>query len=131
MQSLCKGEEAKVAQLVEHDLAKVGVAGSNPVFRSKWTVSATPTAHPTLTPTLNRRGGGIGRHARLKILWPSGRAGSSPAPGTILKFKGYAISSLVGNYIYVGISQNIEQRFKRHNGGYERTTAPYRPFKLI
>ncbi len=26
---------AKVAQLVEHDLAKVGVAGSNPVFRSK------------------------------------------------------------------------------------------------
>ena len=26
---------AKVAQLVEHDLAKVRVAGSNPVFRSK------------------------------------------------------------------------------------------------
>jgi hypothetical protein len=26
---------AKVAQLVEHDLAKVGVAGSNPVFRSE------------------------------------------------------------------------------------------------
>ena len=26
---------AKVAQLVEHNLAKVGVAGSNPVFRSK------------------------------------------------------------------------------------------------
>ena len=30
---------AKVAQLVEHDLAKVGVAGSNPVFRS------TPSPH--------------------------------------------------------------------------------------
>lgn len=26
---------ARVAQLVEHDLAKVGVAGSNPVSRSK------------------------------------------------------------------------------------------------
>ena len=26
---------AKVAHLVEHDLAKVGVAGSSPVFRSK------------------------------------------------------------------------------------------------
>ena len=26
---------AKIAQLVEHDLAKVGVAGSSPVFRSK------------------------------------------------------------------------------------------------
>ena len=44
---------AKIAQLVEHDLAKVGVAGSNPVFRS--------------TSCL---GGGIGRHAGLKILCP-------------------------------------------------------------
>ena len=26
---------AEVAHLVEHDLAKVGVAGSSPVFRSK------------------------------------------------------------------------------------------------
>jgi hypothetical protein len=28
-------QHAKVAHLVEHDLAKVGVAGSSPVFRSK------------------------------------------------------------------------------------------------
>ena len=27
---------AEIAQLVEHDLAKVGVAGSSPVFRSKF-----------------------------------------------------------------------------------------------
>ena len=27
-------EEAEIAQLVEHDLPKVGVAGSSPVFRS-------------------------------------------------------------------------------------------------
>ncbi len=27
---------AKIAQLVEHDLAKVGVAGSSPVFRSNF-----------------------------------------------------------------------------------------------
>ena len=27
--------DAKIAQLVEHDLAKVGVAGSSPVFRSQ------------------------------------------------------------------------------------------------
>jgi hypothetical protein len=27
--------KAKVAHLVEHDLAKVGVAGSSPVFRSE------------------------------------------------------------------------------------------------
>ena len=30
-----KNANAKIAQLVEHDLAKVGVAGSSPVFRSK------------------------------------------------------------------------------------------------
>ena len=29
--------DAKIAQLVEHNLAKVGVAGSSPVFRSKRT----------------------------------------------------------------------------------------------
>jgi hypothetical protein len=29
------GTAADVAQLVEHNLAKVGVAGSNPVVRSK------------------------------------------------------------------------------------------------
>ena len=28
-------QNAKIAQLVEHNLAKVGVAGSSPVFRSK------------------------------------------------------------------------------------------------
>ena len=27
---------AEIAQLVEHDLAKVGVAGSSPVFRSRF-----------------------------------------------------------------------------------------------
>ena len=30
-----KADFAEIAQLVEHDLAKVGVAGSSPVFRSK------------------------------------------------------------------------------------------------
>ena len=56
---------AKIAQLVEHNLAKVGVAGSNPVFRS-----------------IPCPGGGTGRHAGLKILCLFWRAGSSPAWGT-------------------------------------------------
>ena len=42
---------AKIAQLVERDLAKVEVAGSSPVFRSK-----SPGSD-----------GEIGRHAGLKI----------------------------------------------------------------
>ena len=44
----CDAKLAKIAQLVEHDLAKVGVAGSSPVFRSTCP------------------GGGIGRRATLR-----------------------------------------------------------------
>jgi hypothetical protein len=34
-----------------------------------------------------RRGGGTGRRSGLKIPWPSGRAGSIPAPGTQNRIK--------------------------------------------
>ena len=44
--------KAGIAQLVEHNLAKVGVVGSNPISRSLFCPD-----------------GGIGRHAGLKILW--------------------------------------------------------------
>ena len=53
---------AEVAHLVEHDLAKVGVAGSSPVFRSgipSKGVGFFLKAYP---------GGGTGRRAGLKIL---------------------------------------------------------------
>jgi len=43
----------------------------------------------------------------------------------------YAISSLRHNYIYVGMTQDIAVRIKRHNDGRERTTRFYKPFKLI
>ncbi len=56
---------AKVAQLVEHNLAKVRVAGSNPVFRSK-----------------GRPDGGMVDTQDLKSCDHCGCAGSSPAPGT-------------------------------------------------
>ncbi len=56
---------AEVAQLVEHDLAKVGVASSSLVFRSK-----KPLSKPRgFFYTRSCLGGGIGRHAGLKILW--------------------------------------------------------------
>ncbi len=50
---------ARIAQLVEHDLAKVGVAGSSPVSRSIF------FERPICCPD-----GGIGRRAGLKILCP-------------------------------------------------------------
>ncbi len=43
----------------------------------------------------------------------------------------YALSSLVKNYIYVGQTNHLEKRFKQHNEGWETTTRPYRPFKII
>ena len=35
------------------------------------------------------------------------------------------------NYIYVGISDNPERRIEQHNKGYNKTTKPYAPFKLL
>ena len=43
----------------------------------------------------------------------------------------YAIASLRRNYIYVGITENVIERFHRHNQGFERTTTPYLPYLLI
>ncbi len=60
---------AKVAQLVERDLAKVEVAGSNPVFRSE---KKAPSNGAFFR---KRRDGGIGRHAGLKILWATSPCG--------------------------------------------------------
>ena len=46
-------------------------------------------------------------------------------------FHVYTISSLKDNYIYVGLTSDIEARFERHDKGREKTTRSYRPFELI
>jgi putative endonuclease len=43
----------------------------------------------------------------------------------------YAISSLNRNYIYVGMTKDLDARVERHNNGREKTTRAYRPFELI
>jgi len=43
----------------------------------------------------------------------------------------YAISSQSRNYIYVGLSDDVDRRVKEHNGGKNKTTCPYRPFVLF
>ena len=43
----------------------------------------------------------------------------------------YALKSINHNYIYVGMTNNLNNRINRHNKGYERTTKFYAPFKLI
>jgi hypothetical protein len=55
--------------LVEHDLAKVGVAGSSPVFRSAIHQLSLVDFFSIFHKVLFSPGGGTGRHAGLKILW--------------------------------------------------------------
>ena len=43
----------------------------------------------------------------------------------------YALKSLERNYIYVGLTNNVQRRMMEHNYSYNRTTKPYRPFVLI
>lgn len=43
----------------------------------------------------------------------------------------YAINSITRNYIYVGLTNNLERRLREHNSGSNKTTKPYIPFELI
>ncbi len=43
----------------------------------------------------------------------------------------YAIKSLTDGRIYVGMSQDVDQRLIQHNDGKTRSTKGYRPWKLI
>lgn len=43
----------------------------------------------------------------------------------------YAIKSFKREYIYVGLSSDLDRRLAEHNGGKNKTTKPYRPFRLI
>ena len=43
----------------------------------------------------------------------------------------YALKSLERNYIYVGLTNDVERRLDEHNQGYNKTTKPYKPFRLF
>ena len=43
----------------------------------------------------------------------------------------YAIQSLKKDWLYVGITDNLERRLEQHNKGYNRSTKPYLPFQLV
>ncbi|HET6540294.1 MAG TPA: GIY-YIG nuclease family protein [Chryseolinea sp.] len=43
----------------------------------------------------------------------------------------YCLKSLARNYIYVGLTDNLDRRISQHQNGENRTTAPYRPFLLF
>ena len=43
----------------------------------------------------------------------------------------YCLISQSANWIYVGMTENLNDRINRHAKGYEKTTKPYRPFLVI
>jgi putative endonuclease len=43
----------------------------------------------------------------------------------------YALKSTHRNYIYVGMTSNLDRRISEHNRFKERTTRAYAPFVLI
>ncbi|MBL4734042.1 MAG: GIY-YIG nuclease family protein [Flavobacteriales bacterium] len=43
----------------------------------------------------------------------------------------YSIKSRERNYIYVGLTEDIDRRINEHNSGKNKTTRPYKPFELI
>jgi putative endonuclease len=45
--------------------------------------------------------------------------------------KVYAIKSINRNYIYVGMTNNLDERLNRHNKGWDKTTSSYAPFRLL
>ena len=48
-----------------------------------------------------------------------------------IMYKVYAIKSLDHSYIYVGLTASLERRLQEHNLGRNKSTKPYKPFKII
>ena len=43
----------------------------------------------------------------------------------------YILYSEKGNRYYIGQTSDVEARLHRHNSGYEKSTSPYVPWKLL
>ena len=43
----------------------------------------------------------------------------------------YALNSIYHNFIYVGMTEELDARIVRHNKGYVRSTKRFTPFELF
>ena len=43
----------------------------------------------------------------------------------------YILESLVNGRFYIGVSDHPEESLTIHNSGYNKSTKPYRPYKII
>ncbi|MBZ0181496.1 MAG: GIY-YIG nuclease family protein [Melioribacteraceae bacterium] len=46
-------------------------------------------------------------------------------------FTVYALKSISHKFIYVGMTTNLDERLHKHNSGFNKSTKPYKPFRLI
>jgi len=46
-------------------------------------------------------------------------------------YKVYILQSLKNNRYYIGHTNNIYKRLKRHNSGQVKSTKPYLPWKIV
>ncbi|NLG07506.1 GIY-YIG nuclease family protein [Candidatus Peribacteria bacterium] len=46
-------------------------------------------------------------------------------------FTVYVLSSTKKNYLYVGLTNNLDRRLNQHNNGRVQSTRPYRSFQLL
>ena len=90
-----EGRQAEIAQLVEHNLAKVGVAGPSPVFRSLIEQKR------ALGNGLNETNAQVAElvDAHVSGACAARRAGSSPVLGTLF-YVGVRVSSSSRNYFF-------------------------------
>lgn len=49
----------------------------------------------------------------------------------IIMWKVYILRSLNNNKVYIGYTENLEQRLSTHNSGKVRSTKAYMPYKLV
>ena len=123
--------------MVEHDLAKVGVAGSSPVFRSR---------SPMMGDFFLEHcpGGETGRHAGLKILWAARPVRVQLPPGArsdrlvafFMPFFVYIIYSSSLNRFYTGTTDDVSRRILEHNSSkypnsFTSKGIPWEPFLEI
>ena len=74
--------------------------------------------------------GRIGPQADAELYLPADRC--SLVPVRLMKFYYvYILKSLRHDFIYIGFTENLKQRFIEHNSGKSKSTKPYLPYDLI
>ena len=76
----------------------------------------------------NCPGGGIGRHAGLKILWIVISVRVQLPSRVLFMYFVYILQSVTTGRFYIGYSDSPDRRLAEHNSGKVKSTRPFRPW---